>query len=201
MRRVCVVALIAACGGAKPIEEGEHVGAMPVPAEADPSDPNDPWAQATIDEVDTSVAIDDVKAVEGPWPATRAIAMGGRVLLALHAEDSDRALHLAVIDTDDGARDDVALGAVTPEAFGHTFDGNTYLSAQGRDETGPILFAVRVLPPTGAAGERRQVVVFAIGDELRVVEKGVRERAWRPRARLDFRPGTTFVGIGTTDPH
>lgn len=199
MRRVCVVLAIAACGGvpAATVARVEPAGAMTVPDE----DGDDPWKRASIDEVDTSVAIGEVTAVTGPWPETRRIAMGGRVMLALHAEQDDGLLHLAVIDTERGTREDVALGAVTPEAFGHTFDGNTYLSAQGRDETGPILFAVRVRPASGARGERRQVVVIAVGAELRVVEKGVRERTWRPRLRIELERGATFVGIGTTDPH
>jgi len=171
------------------------VGAMPVPEPG-----SDPWQSATLDEVDTTVSIDDVRGVRGPWPRRTRLALGKEIWVALHAEPDDL-LHLAVMWGDGLARD-FSLGPVTPETFDHTFDGNTYLSRQGSGGTGPVVFAVRVLPPPGAATtERRQVVVYSVGASLRVVDRPLSARAWRPRLRIDFRPGATFAGIGTTDPH
>lgn len=172
-------------------------GAMPVPDDGD-----DPWKAASLDEVDTTVAIRDVRGTRGPWPERKRLRMRGRVMVALQSDAEHGALHLAVIEPDEGRRADVTLREVTAEAFHHAFDGDTYLSRQRDDETGPILFAVRVLPPAGARdSERTQVVVFADGASLRVVEKRVSEAAWHPRLRLDCDRGATFVGIGTTDPH
>jgi hypothetical protein len=183
---------------ASPDASDDTVGAIAVPSD-DGSD--DPWKLATIDEVDTSVAIDDVKNVKGPWPKTTRTKMRGRVMLALHADD-DGMLRLSIIETssdDQGAREDLELERVKPEMFGHAFDVNAYLSRQGRDEIGPILFAARVVPPDG--GERRQIVVFSAGAEVRVVEKALSASAWKPMRRVTFRRGATFVGIETSDPH
>ncbi len=183
--------------------DAETVGAMPVPPADGADDANDPWKQATLDEVDTTVSIDDVKGVKGPWPIVKRSKMHGRVMLAMHAE-RDGMLRLAVIeigdgDDDAGVREDLELAPVIPEQFGHAFDGDAYLPRQRYDETGPILFAARVLPPGG--GERTQIVVYSVGAQVRVVAKPLSAKTWTPQMLLAFRRGATFVGIGTTDPH
>jgi hypothetical protein len=171
------------------------IGAMRVP------DDDDLWNHATLDEVDTTVSIDDVRGVRGPWPEKTTVRMGGRVMLALHAE-FDGTLYLSVIEAEEASREDLAIEKVTPETFNHTFDGNAYLSRQGPEETGPLIFAARVLPPAGApSSERVQIAVFSEGSSLRVVEKRMSETRWRPRMLLQLRAGATFIGIGTSDPH
>ena len=181
-------------------DAAEAVGAMPVPVDDEGN--SDPWKVATLDEVDTSVSIDDVKGVPGPWKETRRSKLYGRVMVVLVA-DGDGVLRLMTIEGEgpdqDGAREVIELEHVKPEAFGHAFDGNAYLSRQGVEETGPIVFAARVLPAGG--GERVQIVVYSVGAELRVVEKALSATAWRARLRVSFRRGATFVGIGTSDPH
>jgi hypothetical protein len=127
--------------------------------------------------------------------------MGGRVMLALHAQ-ADGALYLSVIEAEEASRVDVVLEKITPEMHDNTFDSDAYLSRQGMDELGPVLFAARVLPPAGAASDERvQIVVFSDGSSVRVVEKRVSETRWRPRLILQFRAGAQFIGIGTSDPH
>ena len=164
-------------------------------------DDGDPWNHATLDEVDTTVALDDVRGVRGTWPERKTLHMGGRVMVALHAE-SDGVLYLSLIEAEEASREDLAIEHVTPETFGHTFDGNAYLSRQGPDETGAMIFAARVLPPAGATpGERVQIAVFSEGASLRVVEKRMSETRWRPRLLLQLGAGATFIGIGTSDPH
>lgn len=170
-------------------------GAVPVPDDAADDAAAKP---VTLDEVDTSVSIDDVRGVTGRWPVRERMEMKAPVMLALYGSDDDQQLHLMIVEHHEGDRRDVALGPAVPEAFGHTFDGNTYLSRQ-TDYTGPIVFAVRVAKPGG--GARRQVVVYSVGSSLRVVERTLGGKAWTPRLRIDFGRGTTFEGIGTTDPH
>ena len=224
---------VAACGGATPVAstapaviaspdaaividaspdaspdapiDAESVGAMPVPPadDADAGDADDPWTHATLDEVDTTVSLDDVKSVKGPWPVVKHLKMHGRVMLAMHAEN-DGMLRLAVIeidggDDDAGLRDDLDVAPVIPEHFAHAFDGDAYLPRQRDGETGPILFAARVLPASG--GERTQIVVFSDGAQVRVVAKPLSAKTWKPLMLIAFRQGATFVGIGTTDPH
>jgi hypothetical protein len=185
--------LIAVMAGTSPpdADDDAPVGAMRIPDDQI-------WNHASLEEVDTTVALDDVRGVRGPWPERKTVHMGGRVMLALHA-DSDGVLYLSAIEADEASRVDLAIEKVTPETFNHTFDGNAYLSRQGPEETGPMIFAARVLPPDG--GERVQVVVFSEGSSLRVVEKRVTETKWRPRLILQLRAGATFIGIGTSDPH
>jgi hypothetical protein len=209
MRAAWIIVVMGACGGGRAEVPGvapatpvppvapdvPPVGAMPIPADDGPS------RVVTLDEVDTTITLDDLRAVRGAWPTRARLPWRDRVMLALHAEP-DGLLHLTAIQSDEGERRDYPLGAVTPETFDHTFDGNAYLSRQGDEGTGPIVFAVRVLPPAGAASAtRRQVVVYSDGASLRVVDRPLGTRAWRPRLRLDFPAGTVFVGIGTTDPH
>ncbi|HTJ46954.1 MAG TPA: hypothetical protein VL463_32850 [Kofleriaceae bacterium] len=220
--RAWIVIVIAACGAPqmapKQRSADASVDAMPdatpdaaETAAAVPEDYGEErWKHATLDELDTTVTIDDVKQTKGAWPTRKKIRANGRVMLAL---ESDRwvgaqdgktgVLRLVVIANGDGDRSSYELGAVKPETFAHSFDGDTYLSAQGPTEEGPLLFAVRTIGPDGApdGGERRQVAIYVEGASVRVVEKMLSETAWKPRLKIDFVGATSFVGIETTDPH
>jgi hypothetical protein len=225
--RLVILVVVAACGGAPPPREqlARHVtapiDAMPVdsmPLDATPDaealadddpdgpaaavvlpDPDDWYNQPpTLDEVDTTIAVTDLPNASATWPSRVRQKRGQRQLLALHVDQKQ--LWLAVVEDENGTQARYALGKTDVVIKNHTLDETTY-SPRSRvaDYTGPILFAIRIVPR--GAKQPEQLVVYSDGAALLVAARPLGTKAWSRRLRADFEPGATFEAIGTTDPH
>ena len=172
-----------------PVEEA--VGAVPVPG-ADGIPP------LTIEEVDTTITDADVAAITG-WPAAKKSRRAGVVWIAVRADEAQE-LQLSIIEDDHGVVQHYPIGPATRVTTNQAFDGDTYTArGHGGEYVGPILFAMRVLPPGKAT--RDQVVVFTSGSTVRIARRQLGAATWKPTLSIAFPAGTTFMGVGTTDPH
>jgi hypothetical protein len=211
MRRLGLLVLVAACGGSQPRSVVRVAVIAPdaavAPDAAEPDAPDkpvgavalpDPDKPPPLQEVDTTVTDAELPAGPTGWARVRRVARGDRQLVAVYMRE--RKLYLGLIEYDHGVVEQFPLGATDgskadAELTGEDFTPRDRLG----DYTGPILFALRVRDPKATTW--RQVVVFAIGPEIHVVERPVGGSAWTRRLRVELDASATFVAIGTTDPH
>jgi hypothetical protein len=184
------------------------VDAASQPDFADPADPNGPAAAVPIPDemerppielVDTTITDDEVKAIRG-WPAAKKGKGGGdEVWVVLHTTENEL-LELAIVADNEGIRASYPLGKARRIKTQLTFDGDAVPSRErSGDYQGPIVFAARIAAPGGDTTD--QIVVFADGPTLRVARRPLGAKDWKPALSVAFKKGTTFRGIGTTDPH
>ena len=182
--------------------------ALPLEPDPDPADPNGPAAAVPIPDeiarppiemIDTTITDQEVKAITG-WPAAKKGKYGGsEIWVVLHTNDNDE-LQLSVVGDNQGIRAGYPLGKARRFRTQLTFDGNA-IPARDRDGgyQGPIVFAARIHVPGRETPD--QIAVFADGPTLRVARRPLGATAWKPALSVAFKKGTTFRGIGTTDPH
>ena len=221
MRSLVMAALLLGCGGSKPTPPPVvPASSAPTPVsvvvapdaavapEPDPADPNGPAGAVPVPDeqerpplemIDTTVTDEEVRAIEG-WPAAkRGKYGGGEIWVVLHSSDDDM-LQLSVVGNNQGIRAAYPLGKARRFRTPLTFDG-TAIPARDHagDYQGPIVFAARIAVPGRDTPD--QIVVFADGATLRVARRPLGTAAWKPALSVAFAKGTTFRGIGTTDPH
>jgi hypothetical protein len=171
-------------------ESEEPVGAVPIPGDDD---------VPGVDEVDTTIDDHDLPTASPSPRPLQVTTVRGDVWVALQADQDQLELWIGS-GGDGGTRAHYPLGPARSLVTNHTYDGNTYPARDHvGDYTGPIVFAVRVTAPRATTPD--QVVVVRDGTSLRVVRRALGARAWTPVLSLAFAPGSTFIGIGTTDPH
>lgn len=194
---VAVAAIAPARAGGGPVAEDAPV----TNPEIEPSADADFWSQPpSLDELDTTVTLDELKAVRG-WRKAKRVRRGDDVMVTLHVEDGT--LRLSVVEDKTGIVEQFRLGRAVLRGPNHTFDGTTVPAHVGADgEPQPLVFAIRARSTLDVADDAyRQVAVWADGRTLKVAERAAGATRWRPRLRLTFDKGTTFRGIGTTYPH
>ncbi len=175
--------------------------------EPDPADPNGPAAAvpipgetppAPLEMIDTTISDAEALAITG-WPAAKKTPGSGEIWIVLHVLETDT-LELAIVRDNEGIAKSYPLGTAKRFSTELTYDGDAF---PARDHTGDyqgtIVFAGRVAVPGKDAQD--QVLVFAQGSTLRVARRPLGATAWKPLLSLAFTKGTTFHGIGTTDPH
>lgn len=220
--RVFVICVVLSCGAptspprpiAQParVDSGEVATAAPIDASVDPPVESPvgavplPGGEQTaddrpLDHADTTVKRDELPRAGDRWPTRKRLAYRGRILIALHA--AGERLELAVVDTTPtetgypGMLESLAIGELDPASGPQ--DGNTFPprdAPDGSGKQGPIAFAVRVLPRTGASEtERKQVVVYRAGTAILVAEKPVTAERWTPRLRIDAPHMTELVAM------
>lgn len=168
------------------------VGAVPVP------DPFEPFGAPPIEEVDTSIADAELPATTSGFARRVHVQRSGRQLIALHVEH--RKMWLSIVEDQNGIVKAFPLEPIDSMPELHTINGDAYAPREGRGTyDGAILFAVRFRPTTADAW--RQLVVYAAGFALHVVERPLGATAWKRVLRVELEPGATFDAIGTTDPH
>ena len=169
------------------VEAIAPVGAVPVPDDA---------VAPALEEVDTTVTSRPV--LVGEWRRDVAIVHAGRQLVALQARDGE--LVLTLVEDDAGITSEYVLGAATGIVRLSGEDGNTFAPRDRVGEyQGPILFAVRIRAANAAPWH--QLVVATDGAALEVTSRPLGTAAWTGLLRVMLAPGTTYVAIGTTDPH
>jgi hypothetical protein len=183
---------------AEPLPETEApVGAVQIPGEG-------PVEEVSIHHLDRTVRVADLPAPTATWSQRKTVAYRGRVALALHiATHTD--LELTVVDTVTetetgypGALEGFRLGgADTHEqpASGNAFPPRD-VDPTTVEYVGPVMFAVRLLPRTGAPeAERRQYVVYTHDRSVFVADKLVTEARWIARLRIDLPNATQLVAM------
>lgn len=196
MRRwVTSLLAVLALAGSVDVARGDDIGAVPVPDESDFYD-----QPPRIDEIDTTVTIDELRAVKG-WGKSKRVKRSGDVMVVLNVDDGR--LELSVVEDSVGIVHSFRLGKAALRMQNHTFDGNAYPGRYAyTEDTGPIVFAVRIYAAADAADDDyKQLAVWADGATLKVAERKAGARKWKPKLRVKFDKGTTFRGIGTTYPH
>lgn len=172
-----------------PADPDGPAAAIPIPGES---------AAPPIEMIDTTIGDAEAFAIRG-WPAAKQAPGRGEVWVVLHVTENDR-LELAIVRDDEGIARSYGLGTAKRFTTELTFDGDAF---PARDHTGdyqgPIVFAGRVGVP--GRDTLDQVLVFADRSTLRVARRPLGAAAWTPVLSLAFTKGTTFRGIGTTDPH
>ncbi len=173
------------------------VGAVPIPGTyAEPD--------VSINHRDPTVNVADLPKPDAEWRERATLAYTGSVAIALHIATHEF-LELTVVDTVTqtpsgypGGLEDFRLGgADTKEQpqSGNAFPAHGVDPESGK-AVGPMMFAVRLLPRTGAPeSERRQVAVYQTKQTIFVAEKLVTEKLWTPRLRIDAPRATEIVPI------
>ncbi len=170
-----------------PIDE-PAVGAVPIPGTY-------PEPDVPINHRDPTVNVTDLPKASARWRERATIKYTGRVAIALHIARHEF-LDLTVVDTVTqtesgypGSLEAFRLGGA--DTTEQPQSGNALPTLDG-----PLMFAVRLLPRTGAPeSERRQVAVYKVKQTIYVAEKLVTDAQWTPRLRIDAPRASEIVPI------
>ena len=211
MRRFLIVLLLG-CGGSAPrTRELATAPAVDAGADASPDaapDADDGTAAAVVppddeptpalEDVDTTLAGDDLPAQPTGWVQQKVVKRGGGQLLALFVREGK--LRLSIVEDQNGIVQDFVVAAVDGATHpNNEIDGEAYRPRERvAGYQGPILFAIRVRGPDHVW---QQVVVYQAGATVQVVLRPLGTSEWTRKLRVVFGPDATFTAIGTTDPH
>ena len=207
------------CGGApsapnKPVEPAPApapepapepepaVGAMPVPPEEPSENPDADWYEhPPIEALDTTVTEAMLPRADVRWKKRVEVERSGQVMIVLRVDRwTDGGIYLSIVEDQTGIQEQWKLGS-SDDTVDNPIDGTAFHPARAWDAPpgDGILFAARIRPR--GSRDPHQFVVYSRGTSVLVVERELGATVWKRPLRLEFEQGTTFLPIGTSDPH